>query len=126
MSTEGHGAVAIVPEGFQFPPGKDSATVLAASVDEDYFDAMGLTILRGRAFRRTDSAGAPGVAVINEQLARHYWPDQDPIGKRFRINDAQGAWMQIVGLAKTSNNTFLAEKPMEFLYFCTVSGQCRA
>ena len=46
---------------------------------------MGLTILRGRAFRRTDSAGAPGVAVINEQLARHYWPDQDPIGKRFRV-----------------------------------------
>ena len=76
---------------------------------------MGLTILRGRAFRRTDSADAPGVAVINEQFARHYWPDQDPIGKRFRVNDAQGAWMQIVGLAKTSKYTFLAEKPMEFL-----------
>ena len=117
MSTEGHGAVAIAPEGFQFPPGKDSATVLAASVDEDYFDSMGLTILRGRAFQRTDSAGAPGVAVINEQLARHYWPNQDPIGKRFRVNDDQGAWMEIVGLAKTSKYTFLAERPMEFLYF---------
>ena len=105
-----------MPEGFQFPPGKDSATVLAASVDEDYFDTMGLTILRGRAFQRTDSAGAPGVAIVNEQLAQHYWPDQDPIGKRFRVNDA-GAWVQIVGLAKTSKYTFLAETPIEFLYF---------
>jgi putative ABC transport system permease protein len=116
MSTEGHGAAAIAPEGFSFPEGKDSAAVLAASVDEHYFDAMSLTILRGRAFRSTDSASAPSVAIVNEQLAQHYWPNQDPIGKRFHLTGAAAQWTEIVGLAKTSKYTFLSERPMEFLY----------
>jgi hypothetical protein len=85
-------------------------------VDEYFFDTMRLTILKGRGFRATDTADAPKVAVVNEQLANHYWPNQDPLGKRFRLDDKNGPWVEIVGLAKTSKYIFLAEAPIEFLY----------
>jgi hypothetical protein len=73
-------------------------------------------MISGRGFSATDSADAPKVAVVNEQLAKHYWPGQDPLGKRFRLNDSNGPWVEIVGLAKTSKYIFLAEAPIEFVY----------
>jgi putative ABC transport system permease protein len=106
----------VVPEGFQFPVGKDNATVISASIDEHYFDAMGLTILAGRNVRRDDVDGSPRVAIVNQQFAQHYWPNQDPIGKRFRTVDHDKAWVQVVGLAKMSKYIFIAEPPTEFLY----------
>ncbi len=110
-------AETIVPEGFQFPVGKDNATVLDAQVDEHYFQTMGLTLIEGRDIRAEDAAGAPAVAIVNEAFARHYWPNQDPIGKRFRLVDRENAWVQVVGLAKTSKYLFIAEPPTEFIYF---------
>jgi putative ABC transport system permease protein len=115
MDTEGHRLATILPEGFHFPAGTESVAVLASLVDEHYFDTMGLSILRGRGFSTTDSADTARVAVVNEQLA-HYWPGQDPLGKRFRLNDDKGPWVEVVGVAKTSKYTFLTEPPREFLY----------
>ncbi|PYR00036.1 MAG: hypothetical protein DMF97_10325 [Acidobacteria bacterium] len=117
MSNDSVGAETIVPEGFQFPVGKDNARLLASRVDEHYFDTMGLSILRGRTFRADDSFDAPRVAIVNQQLAQHYWPNQDPIGKRFRLVDSNNTWVQVVGLAKTSKYIFIAEPPTEFVYF---------
>jgi len=115
MANDGVGVEPLVPEGFRFPAGKENAAVLAARVDEHYFDVMGLTLLRGRGFTIEDDAGAPKVAIVNEQFARHYWPNEDPIGKRFRqVRD--GSWVQVVGLAKTSKYLFIAEPPTEFVY----------
>jgi len=119
------GTSAVVPEGFQFPAGKDNANVFSASVDEHYFDAMGIALLSGRNFRENDAASAPRVAVVNEQFVKHYWPGQDPIGKRFQIDDglrgtANGSarvWVEIVGLAKMSKYIFVAEPPTDFVYF---------
>ena len=102
MANDSLGFETVVPEGFQFPPGKDNATVLASSVDEYYFDTMGLTILRGRNFSVDDASGKLRVAIVNEQFAQHYWPNQDPIGKRLRTVGDDEAWVQVVGLAKTS------------------------
>ena len=116
MSNDSIGAETVVPEGFQFPAGKDNATVLASSVDEYYFDTMGLTILRGRNFRVDDSFDAPRVAIVNQQFAQHYWPNSDPLGKRFRLVDGDKTWVQVVGLTKTSKYIFIAEPPTEFVY----------
>jgi predicted permease len=117
MRIDPAGGSAILPEGFQFPAGKESATVLGSSVDQHYFNTMGIAIIKGRGFRATDSADAPRVAVVNEQLVQHYWPGQDPVGKRFRLGDNRGPWVEIVGLTKTSTYIFLAERPTEFVYF---------
>jgi putative ABC transport system permease protein len=108
--------VTFVPEGFQFPAGQESATHSSSIVDEQYFDTIGVPIVRGRGFRATDSADAPKVAVVNEQLAQRYWPGQDPIGKRFRLDNSQGPWVEIVGVAKLTKYSLIIERPREFLY----------
>ncbi len=112
-------AAAVVPEGYQFPPGKDNATVFADRVDENYFESMGVSLVRGRGFRETDSSDMPRVAVVNEQFAQHYWPGQDVIGKRIRVQDPKNPnspWVQIVGITKTGKYIWIAEPPTEFLY----------
>ncbi len=107
----------IRPEGHRFPPGQESASVLFCAADEHYFDTVDLRIERGRGFLATDSADAPRIAVVNETLAGHYWPGQDPLGKRFRMNNAKGPWVEIVGVAKNSRYLFVGEPPTDFVYF---------
>jgi putative ABC transport system permease protein len=109
-------SITIVPEGVQFPPGKESATHAQSIVDENYFETIGLPILKGRAFRSTDSADAPRVAVVNEVFAQRYWPGENPIGRRFRVDSTRGPWVEIVGVAKASKYGFLIEKPLDFVY----------
>jgi predicted permease len=116
MSNDSIDFVTIAPEGYQFPPGKDNVTILSSMVDEYYFDTMGLTILEGRNFRAEDDFDAPRVAIVNQTLAQHYWPNQDPLGKRFRLDDPEKTWVEVVGLAKTSKYLFIAEPPSEFVY----------
>ena len=53
---------------------------------------------------------------MNQHLADHYWPNQDPLGKRFRLESANNAWVEIVGIAKTSKYIFVAEPPSDFVY----------
>jgi predicted permease len=106
----------ILPEGFQFPAGKENVNVFANTVDENYFDTAGIRILRGRGFRVTDTASSPRVAVVNEEFAKRYWPGKDPIGKRFRLDDRNGPWVEIVGVARTVKYLWIAEPPTEFLY----------
>jgi predicted permease len=116
MGNESIGAVTIAPEGFQFPAGKENVTVLSSSVDEHYFDTMGIALRQGRGIRRDDDPSGPRVAVVNEHLAQHYWPNQNAIGKRFRLNDADRTWVEIVGVAKTTKYLFIAEPPSDYVY----------
>ena len=51
------------------------------TIDDDYFRAIGVPLVKGRTFDSRDSADAPGVVIVNETLARRQWPDQDPIGQ---------------------------------------------
>ncbi|HEY7288439.1 MAG TPA: ABC transporter permease [Vicinamibacterales bacterium] len=116
MSNDSLDFVTIAPEGFQFPQGKDNATTLASMVDEHYFDTIGIPLLEGRNFARTDDAGAPRVAIVNQHMAQHYWPNASAIGKRFRLTDDDNAWVQVVGVAKTTKYVFIAEPPSDCVY----------
>jgi FtsX-like permease family/MacB-like periplasmic core domain len=65
----------------------------------DYFAAQGIPILRGRAFTAADREDAPLVAIVNRTLAQHYWPGQDPLGKRLHrgTQEANLPWLTVVG-----------------------------
>jgi putative ABC transport system permease protein len=63
-----------------------------------YFETLGIPITRGRAFTRADSPDAAPVAIVNETLARHYWPGQDPLGKRVQFTP-ESPWATVVGVA---------------------------
>ncbi len=68
------------------------------AVSPDFFKTMDIHLLRGRAFTEHDGPGAPRVAIINETLAKRFFPDQDPIGQRIVISNAPDAAREIVGI----------------------------
>jgi putative ABC transport system permease protein len=68
------------------------------AVTPDYFRAMGIRLIRGRVFTPQDDAKAPRIAIINETMARQYFPNEDPIGKRIHITNGPQTWREIVGI----------------------------
>jgi putative ABC transport system permease protein len=69
-------------------------------VSADFFRTLGTPLLRGRVFSTGDRPEAPLVAIINDALARHSWPGQDPVDRRFKLGpqDADGPWYTVVGV----------------------------
>lgn len=112
----GQDAVAVVPDGYPMPAGRDTFPVEMNVADESYFDTFQVQLVRGRGFRVTDTATAPKVAVVNEQFAKTYWPNGDALGKRFRIDSANGPWVQIVGISTTAKYDWIGEGPTQCLY----------
>jgi predicted permease len=106
----------IVPEGHEFPAGIQNVTIQAARVDEGYLNTMGIRVVSGRGFLPTDTAESPPVVIVNQTLARRYWPGQDSLGKRIRLRGGEGPWAEIVGVAADSKYTWIAEAPTPFLY----------
>jgi predicted permease len=68
-------------------------------VSPEYFNVMGIDLLRGRAFTDADSEHSKDVAVISETTAKKFWPNQDPIGRTFRMAGEKDRKLQIVGIA---------------------------
>jgi putative ABC transport system permease protein len=84
-------------EGRPVSKGELGPQVDTTNVSPGYFETIRQPVLSGRAFTDHDDAKAMGVAIINQTMARHRWPNEDPVGKRIRFNPAQG-WVQITGV----------------------------
>jgi predicted permease len=86
------------------PEPPDRWTALTwTTVSGEYFRAMGTAVLRGRVFTGRDGPNAPLVAVIDASLAARYWPDEDPIGRRFKGQDPRGGhddWLTVIGVVE--------------------------
>jgi len=116
LGTDDFDAVAFVPDGLQMPPDRENFTATMDTVDEGYFETMGITILRGRGFLATDTADAPRVVVVNQNLAKHYWPAGDAVGKHIRLDSRTGTPAEIVGIAQTIKYQGTIEEAMDFMY----------
>ncbi len=116
LGTDDFDSMAFVPEGFQMPRDRENFSSTMDTVDEGYFETMGIPILRGRGFLVSDTADAPRVAVVNEQFAKHYWPGGDAAGQHIRLDSRAGTLVEIVGVAQTIKYQSGFEKPMDFLY----------
>ncbi len=108
--------VTVVPEGYQFPKGREKTIEFGAAVDAGYFSTLNVEIKRGRAFTDDDRAGSRRVAIVNQQFAKTYWPGQDPIGKRIRLDSADGPAAEVVGVAKTGHYLAVNEAPAPYVY----------
>jgi putative ABC transport system permease protein len=94
----------ITVEGVASEPGALGSTSFRRAVP-GYFRAMGIPLMRGREFTEADDRQHEQVAIINETMARRFWPDQNPIGRRFEIGPHDTAkWMTIVGVVKDVRN----------------------
>jgi len=67
-------------------------------VSAGYFQAIGIPLLRGRSFTSADTAAAPWVVVINDSMAREYWPSENPIGQRLKASGGQPTWRTVIGV----------------------------
>ena len=88
-------------EGETTQPSNQKPLLTGGEASPDYFRTMGIPLLRGRLFSPSDAVkDAPPVAIIDETIARRYWPNQNPIGKRFEFVDPnfKSAWFTIVGI----------------------------
>jgi putative ABC transport system permease protein len=71
-------------------------------ISPDYFNAMGIPMIKGRSFTDRDEPASTGVAIVSESWARRFLPDEDPIGKRIKLGgrDSSRPWLSIVGIAR--------------------------
>jgi len=106
----------LVPEGYSLPRGQKALTAFNAHVSEGYFATLGIPVLEGRGFLESDKKGAPLVAVVNQEAAKHFWPGENAIGKRFHLHDTGGDLVQVVGIAKTAKYFWIAEPPLDYVY----------
>jgi putative ABC transport system permease protein len=72
--------------------------------------------VRGRTFRESDKDGASRVVIINQTMAERYWPNEDPIGKRFHPHSPDTPLAEVIGLTKDSKYLALFEKPLPYMY----------
>ena len=103
-------------EGAQPLASGDAPRAFSYKVDDHFFPMMETKIVRGRGFDSRDTAQSPRVAVINELLAHKLFGKNDPIGRRFRLDAADGPELQIVGLAKQGIYTYWAEPAQEAVW----------
>jgi putative ABC transport system permease protein len=94
----------------------ESSPVHTNAVSPGYFATLGIRLLAGRDFDARDTDGRPPVAVVNETLARRFWPGESAIGKRVRHAAATAPEIEIVGVARNSKYTTAAEEPEPFAY----------
>jgi putative ABC transport system permease protein len=111
------------------PTGQDEWSAEGLSVSPAFFSALRATIARGRPLSERDTFEAPGAVVVDETLAREYWPGEDPLGKRiqFPYPDLGHRWFSVVGIvpgvkyespaARAERTLYLPEAQMPFRDF---------
>jgi predicted permease len=97
-STPNSGSFAV--EGHPSPPPEQQIEATTDRVSINYFQTMGVRLIHGRFFNEHDGPDTTPVALINETMARRFWPGEDAVGKRFKFGDAgsPGPWLTVVGI----------------------------
>ncbi len=112
-SNQGEG---LVVEGHPISSPSDVPILWYRIVNPRYFQALQIPLRKGRFFSEQDAQGAPAVLLINEALARRYWPNQNPIGKRIG-NGRPDGWMSVTGVVGDIHHMNLAAPPDPEIYF---------
>jgi putative ABC transport system permease protein len=119
LSDAGSGVEAKVSiPGVELPPGQDPLRLHYNSVGLNYFRTVGARILRGRDFTQEDEASHRRTILINETMARRFWPNKDPLGQVVRFqggNFAKGDF-EIIGVVEDGKNAYIHEAPQPYGY----------
>lgn len=118
LGFEGGSSTGVVVPGYAEAPNEDMSAQYAI-VSPGYFATLRIP-LRGRDFTDQDDDQHPGVAIINEHMARRFWPGQDPLGRKFVA--LRGRECTIVGIAREGKYRSLNEPPRPFVYLASQQG----
>jgi len=109
----GNSSTGLHIEGYE--PRKDEEVVVSYNeVSEGYFETMGIPIVAGRTFTVRDVADTPSVMIVNQTMARRYWPKGDPVGRFVGIGKER---IQVVGVVRDGKYRSLTERPTSYMYF---------
>ncbi|MFL6500783.1 MAG: ADOP family duplicated permease [Candidatus Udaeobacter sp.] len=105
-------------EGVPDPPSGQRPDVIFRAIGPGYFNTMGIPMVAGRDFTDQDNGGAKDVVVISEKTAQHFWPGQDPIGKRLKpgSSTSKSEWREVVGIVKDVRQNDLIAPPKMQMY----------
>ena len=107
----------VIVEGRAAPPAGETPTIGAASASPGYFAALGIPLRSGRMFSPTDDGRAAPVALVNERMARHFWPDESPVGQRITVAFAgRPMSREIVGVVGDVRRESLEQDPPMALF----------
>lgn len=109
-------SASIAAEGVPDPPPDQRLDVVYRTVGPGYLSTMGIPLVRGRDFNDQDTLDNTIAVVISEKTAKHYWPNQDPIGKRLKFgpSTSDSPWRTVIGLVKdVRQNDFVAQPKMQ-------------
>ena len=98
-------------------PDDKGLVIDVARVSPEYFATLGVPIVQGRNFASVDTPTSPGVAIVNEALARKYWPGQDPLGKRFRVTTYDGPEFEVVGVSADYKVSTVGETSTPYIHY---------
>ncbi len=92
-------------------------------VSPEFFQTVGTPVVRGRAFQIADREGGPPVAMVNQELARRYWKDENPIGKRIRLGKTSTTFFEVIGVApdfEDASSSFSTVRPTVYVPYAQV------
>ena len=112
-------------EGRPVPKDQRPPAVSYNVVGSDYFDTLRIPLVRGRSFTIQDDERAPRVAIVNQLMADRMWPGENAIGRRFRMQGSDPAWMEVVGVSKDGKYNYIFQDPTMY-FFVPIAQQYRA
>jgi macrolide transport system ATP-binding/permease protein len=107
-----YSSASIAVEGYVPPPDQQPSADYN-EIGPGFLATMGIPLVSGREFTRTDDEAAPLVAVVDETMAAQFWPGADPVGRRLRVGSR---WMDVVGVARAAKYSYLLERRKPFFY----------
>ncbi len=108
LNSLGSNSQRITADGVQPPPGQTAFDIDQTTADSGLFDAIGLTLVRGRVFNSSDTPARDRVAIVNQAMVDKFWPGSDAVGRTFRSDSAV---YHIIGVVKTTKVRSLGEAP---------------
>jgi putative ABC transport system permease protein len=115
--TAGGLRVMVYIPGIQLPSGEDAPKIKYTSIGPNYFRAMGTRILEGRDFTDLDHVATARAVLVNETMARRFWPNENPIGKVFRTGTTNSVAHEIVGVVQDGKYSSVRENPEPYIFF---------
>ncbi|OFW46555.1 MAG: hypothetical protein A3J29_17555 [Acidobacteria bacterium RIFCSPLOWO2_12_FULL_67_14b] len=106
----------VLVQGHHAPDEKDGTPTDTVAVGVDYFDVVGVPILAGRAFTEDDVAQGRRVAIINETMARQYWPGASALGRRIHLDGFAAEPVEVIGVARDHKVRSVGEAPRPYLH----------
>jgi predicted permease len=111
-------------DGRTYTTDQRGETVANVAVSPDYFATLDIPIVEGRTFTDADREGAPRVAVINQAMARKFWPEGSPVGRTFTLEFGGGQY-QVVGVTADHRVNTVNERPTPYLHFAALQRPLR-